>query len=107
MSNAIPTEPQCNVPDCDRTAEVRGCCRSHYQSLREQIRRGRLTDAELVAQGVFDLAYEDKSRGVRARPEIAGIIQRAEQARKLNIPGSPDRSKYPISRREAGQQQTH
>lgn len=45
--------PRCVYPDCWNSRRTRGLCHGHYQAARDRIRRGRVTEVELIERGLL------------------------------------------------------
>lgn len=45
---------KCLVPLCDRPGRLRGLCRCHYTNALDNIRKGRTSQAELMALGLLN-----------------------------------------------------
>lgn len=45
--------PRCVYPGCLGTRRTRGLCHGHYQVMRDRVRKGRVTEASLMARGLL------------------------------------------------------
>ncbi len=44
---------KCVYPKCPNTTRTRGLCHGHYQTMRDRVRKGHATEADLVRRGLL------------------------------------------------------
>ena len=66
---------------CDRDVYHRGVCKSHHKALLDMVRRGEITDAELVAAGVI-IASQNPGR---TAPTLGIKSQLREKIRQWQV----------------------